>query len=46
MMKTFLKLLRWYIEIVGVIAAIVFFLLALPVMIFLKLSGQTIEKEF
>ena len=46
MKKKFLKLLGLYIEAVGVVAAFVFFLLAFPVMIYVKLTGQTIEMEW
>lgn len=46
MKKKFLKLLGFYIEIVGFISAVVFFLLAFPVMVFVKLTGQTIELEW
>jgi len=45
MKKKFLRLLGFYIEVVGVIAAVVFFLLAFPVMIYVKLTGQTIEMD-
>jgi len=46
MKKNFLKLLGFYIEVVGFIAAVVFFLLAFPVMVFVKMTGQTIEMEW
>ena len=46
MKKKFLKLLGFYIEAVGFIAAVVFFLLAFPVMVFVKMTGQTIEMEW
>jgi hypothetical protein len=46
MKKKFLKLLGFYIEAVGVVAAVVFFLLAFPVMVYVKLTGQTIEMEW
>ena len=43
MKKKFLKLLGFYIETVGFIAAVVFFLLAFPVVAYVKITGQTIE---
>ena len=46
MKKKFLKLLGFYIEVVGFLAAVIFFLLAFPVMIFVKMTGQTIEMEW
>ena len=46
MKKKFLRLLGFYIEVVGFIAAVVFFLLAFPVMVYVKLTGQTIEMEW
>lgn len=46
MKKMFLKLLGFYVEAVGFLAAVLFFLLAFPVMIFVKLTGQTIELEW
>ena len=46
MKKLFLKLLGFYIEVAGFLAAIIFFLLAFPVMVFVKLTGQTIELEW
>lgn len=46
MKKKFLKLLGFYIETVGFIAAVVFFLLAFPVMAYVKITGQTIEMEW
>lgn len=45
MKKKFLRLLGFYIEAVGVIAAVVFFLLAFPVMAYVKLTGQTIDMD-
>ena len=46
MKKKFLSLLGFYIEAVGFIAALVFFVLAFPVMVYVKLTGQTIEMEW
>ena len=46
MKKMFLKLLGFYIEVVGFVAALIFFLLAFPVMVFVKLTGQTVELEW
>ena len=46
MKKFFLKLIGFYIEVAGFLAAVIFFLLAFPVMIFVKMTGQTIEMEW
>jgi len=45
MKRLFLKTMEIYIEVVGFIAALVFFVLAFPVMVTLKLTGLSIEKE-
>ena len=45
MKNLFLKIMAIYVEVVGFIAALVFFILAFPVMVTLKLTGLSIEKE-
>ena len=46
MKKKFLKLLGFYIEVAGFLAAVIFFLLAFPVMVFVKLTGESLELEW
>ena len=46
MKKKFLKLLGFYIEVAGFLAAVIFFLLAFPVMVFVKLTGESVELEW
>ena len=46
MKKFFLKLMGFYIEVAGFLAAVIFFLLAFPVMVFVKLTGETVELEW
>ena len=45
MKRLFLKTMAIYIEVVGFIAALVFFILAFPVMVILKLTGMSIDEE-
>ena len=46
MKKKFLKLLGFYIEVAGFLAAVIFFLLAFPVMVFVKLTGESVELDW
>ena len=36
----------FYIEVAGFLAAVIFFLLAFPVMVFVKLTGESVELEW
>lgn len=46
MKKFILKILGFYIEVAGFLAAVIFFLLAFPVMVYVKLTGETVELEW